>query len=263
MALTVVAMGSSADRSGANVALPILLAENIVGGNGVPGTGTTWYPKFNSSIVGTYVGSETAAMVECRWRKTTDANYQKMFGRHLQTATLAARNINYVDYPVTTGDQIECNGENAGAVLDVAGFWFNRNGSEPMISPTPLGPLPKNAIMVHGIATMTHVADSWSPWASWVGEDFTPQRDTVYRIIGMSANSATGILTRLQFIEGPNVDDYPGVPCGDAAVGDNQMMWFGDFGQFKGANPPLVQTAAVGADSQTCVYFILVPQGSK
>ena len=78
MAIDLIFMGSSADRSAADVALPLAAGELQVNANGVPGTATSWYPKVNGTIKGAFVNSETAAMVECRFHKTTDINYNKL-----------------------------------------------------------------------------------------------------------------------------------------------------------------------------------------
>ena len=258
MATDLIFMGSSADRSAADVALPVAAGELQVNANGAPGTATTWYPKADGAIIGAFTRSETAGMVECRFHKTTDINYVKVYAPSLQTDPLRENIISPANYPITTGDQIEASGENAGAVLDVLGLYVAKSGGDKLPTTKMPDALPAGAVPVRATATFTHVADSVAT-GTLVFDDYQLIRDQVYKIIGMAANSATGCGTRLKFLEGPNLNDVPGVPTADTSTGLEYQMFYGDFGQFKGQTPPQVQTIAVGADAATVLNLIIVP----
>jgi len=257
MALDLIFMGSSADRSAADVAIPIAAGETQVTGNGAPGTGTQWYPKTDGAIVAAFVNSETAAMVECRFHKTSDINYNKLLTKHLQTDVLRTQILNKLNYPIKVGDAIEASGENAGAVMDLLGLYVSKGTAETITTEVP-ATLPAGAMIVRATSTFTHVADSVAE-GTIVFDDFVPIRDKVYKIIGMAADSATGLGTRLRFLEGPNVNDCPGVPTADTSTGLEYQMFYGDFGSFKGQTPPRCQTVAVAADAVTNLHFVIVP----
>lgn len=257
MVLSLVFMGSSADRSAGDVNIPTCTGELTVqtSGNG-------WIPKGAGTIRGAFVNSETAGMLECQFHKTTDANWNTIPYTHLQTDAIEAMMITELNYPITAKDIIMARGDNAGAVMDLLGLYcdFGKGGKVPSIIPQNL---PKGAILVPFTATFTHVADSVAEGAMVFDAEFSPEVDTVYSIIGMSAHSATGLGTRLKFVEGPNTDDYPGVPCADTPAAGSRLapIWYGDFGQFKGLTPPRVQTVAVAADATTCGMLVIVPTG--
>lgn len=262
MAIDLIFMGSSADRSAADVALPIAAGELQVTGNGAPGTGTQWYPKANGAILGAFVRSETAAMVECWFNKTTDPNRNKVRHMAIQTDPVGSQSINYLNYPIEIGSSIQAAGENAGNVLDVLGLYVAKRGGEYAPIPFSSQVLPAGAIPVRATSTFTHVADTVAE-GTIVFDDFTPLRDVVYQIIGLSADSATGCGTRLRFLEGTNKDDTPGVPCADTSTALEYAYYMGDFGSFKGQTPPRCQTIAVGADAVTNLFMILLPQGTQ
>lgn len=264
MVLSVVFMGSSADRSAGDVALPVCAGELTVEGNGVPGTATVWYPKAPGFIKGAFVNSETAGMLECMFHKNTDSNWNYMSRTHLQTEQHWPDEINRLCYPIAPGDQISARGDNAGAVMDLLMLWVDngKGGEVPVLVPNK--PLPAGAILAHGISTFTSIADSVAEGTiTW--DDFTPERDVHYDIIALAMDSATGLGGRLHFRDGPNKEDYPGVPVVDTEAAGSQLnaLWYGNFGSFIGQTPPLVQQVAVAADAQVCITMVLVPRGGR
>lgn len=259
MSFDTVIMGSSADRSGADVALPVAVGEVSVSANGVPGTGTQWYPKYPGFIVNAIVNSETAAMVECRFRKTTDADYQKVPNTHLQSAQHSPEMINNLAYPIMPGDAIEASGENAGAVLDILALYITKDGKPAISAVPPPGGLPPGTVSVRATGTVTAVADSLAI-GTIAFDDFTVKRDKIYQIHGFAAGgkSATpneGVFTRLRFLEGPNKENTPGVPCADAT---KPMMFYGNFGQFRGQTLPQFEHVELNAGAESVeMHFLL------
>lgn len=263
MAHDLIVMGSSLDRSGADVNLPIAVGETHVTGNGVPGTGTQWYPKTNGKILGAFVNSETAAMVELWLRKTTDNNRYKLASTHLQTDPIRTQAITPMDYPINEKDAIECAGENAGAVLDICGMYVAKKPSDQLPTPWPTKPLPSNCFPVRATGAQTLTADALCAPAVLTFDDFTPIRDQWYAIRGMMMDGATALLSRLAFLEGPNQGDRPGVIAADTSTGLEYMMWYGDFGMFRGQTPPMHQTVGVAGDTAQCFRFLLEPVGGQ
>ena len=259
MVLSLVFMGSSANRAGGDVNIPTCTGELTVqtSGNG-------WVPKGAGSIKGAFVNSETAGMVEAQFHKTTDANWNQLTRTHLQTEQIWPDMINKLNYAISPRDIIMARGTNAGAVMDLLALYcdFGKGGEVPT---TEAKPLPKGAILAPWTATFTHVADEVAEGAIVFDAEFSPEVDTVYQILGMSCHSASGLGSRLKFVEGPNTDDYPGVPTADTPAAGSRLapIWYGYFGQFKGITPPRVQTVAVAADASTCGVFVLLPVGKK
>lgn len=267
---TTVVMASSADRSGGDVAIPIAVGETSVSGNGVPGTGTQWYPSFDGSIVGAIVNSETAAMLECMFHKTTDPNYNKLHTTHLQTDPLRTQIYNPCNYPIKKGDAISARGLNGGAVLDCLALYITKSGG-PAISAIPPSQLPPGTMLVRATGTVTAVADSLAE-GTIAFDEWIPERDVVYSIIAMGAGGAAaggtagpndGVFTRLKFLEGPYATLRPGVPCADASTGLEYMMFYGDFGEFKGQTPPNFEHLELAAGAESVGFTFLIYPKSK
>lgn len=254
MAISLYFMGSSADRSAADVALPVCAGETQVQCD-TPGTSTTFKTTQPGAIVGAFTNSETAAMVECRFHKNTDVNYNKVVATHLQTDPLRTNSITHLNYPVLTTDPIEASGENAGAVMDLLGLLFAKSPADVVPSPVRPANLPP-CMNVRATSTFTHVADTVAE-GTLVFDDFVPDEKASYKILGLAAHSATGLATRLRFVAGPNMSDVPGVPMADTSTGLEYMMLYGDFGTFPGANLPRVQSVAVDADAVTVMHMLL------
>jgi hypothetical protein len=259
MVLSLVFMGSSADRGAGDVNVPLCTGEITV-----QASGYGFVPKGSGYIRGAFANSETAGMVEAQFHKTTDANWNTLTRTHLQTEQMWPDLINHLAYPISPKDIIMARGTNAGNVMDLIGLYCDFGGGGEVPSSTPK-PLPPGAILAPWTATFTHIADSVAEGAIVFDAEFQPEVDTVYKIIGMVAHSATGLGTRLKFVEGPNINDYPGVPTADVPAAGARLytMWYGDFGSFRGITPPRCQTVAVAADASTCGTFILVPQGTR
>ena len=250
--------GTSANRA-ALTEVALVLGEDLFTADGVAGTGTRVYPRENGIVSGIGVVSETAAAVEWRFHKTTDANYARSthFTR-LQTAAYAGGPaIAKLNYPVVSGDSLTADILNAGAVLDVVSVFIGKGKAASFVEGFP-PELPTGAIPVTFTATMTHVADSWSPIGQCVLDNYNLKRDKNYKIVGMSAHSATGCAHRLRFYSGPDVGNAPGILGGDTSAIAN--VCFGDFGTFSGLTGVGIQTVAVGADATTCGTLWIVEQ---
>jgi len=168
--------------------------------------------------------------------------------------------INRCMYPLKTGEAIEAQLTNAGAVFNRLGLLIAKKpGDEIYDIGTPrAGWLKPGDQYVEASATFTHVTDAWAEGTiTWT--NFALDRNKKYQIVGMMAHSATGWATRLRYITGPNVNDRPGVPLGDSGgTVPQHVMIYGDFGTFDGMNPPMVQSSTVsGADTVTELHFVI------
>lgn len=254
MAVDLIIYGSSADRSAADVNIPVNSGETIIAKSGNYGI-----PKAPGAIKGAFVNSETAAMVECWFKKTTENDRKKLVATHLQTDPLRTQAITYLNHLISPSDQIEAAGENAGAVLDVLGMYWAKNMTDQAPTPFPPGPLPANAISVAATGAATLTADVLCAPAAITFEDFVPLRDVWYKVIGMSVHGQTACASRLRFINGPNVGDAPGVPAADTSTGLEYQCYYGDFGMFLGQDGLQHQTIGVAGDTAQVFRFILVP----
>jgi len=259
VATDLILMGSTKDLSGGDVDIVIAAGETHVTGNGAPGAGTQWYPKANGAILGAASVGETAAATDVRFRKTNDPYWNHLLYLHLQTDAMPVDMITPFNYPITTGDAIQCQGTGTNT-LKTVGFWVAKNSGDKLPVPVRTD-FPALTRAVEVTTTITCVADTVTTGTLTFG-DFTPERDVVYRIVGLAADMATGHFMRLQFLEGPNVNDRPGVPVTDTAVALDRA-WYGDFGSFKGQTPPQVQCVAEGADSACNIRMWLVPVGKS
>lgn len=106
MAIDLIVYGSSADRSAADVNIPINSGETQVAKSG-----NYMIPKTDGRIRAAFVNSETAAMVECWFKKTTSNDRMKLPSTHLQTDPVRSQAISYLNYPISISDQIEAAGE--------------------------------------------------------------------------------------------------------------------------------------------------------
>lgn len=260
MAIDLILMGATTDLSGGDVDIVITAGETQVSGNGAPGTGTQWYPKANGAILGAASCGETAAATDIRFRKTTDAKWNHLLYLHLQTAAMPYNMISPCNYPITTGDAIQAQGTGTNT-LKTVGFYVAKKPTDKVPTQTQPDNLPPGTMMVEATSTFTHVADTIAT-GTIVFSDWTPTRDQVYGIVGMAADSASGHFTRLQFLEGPNKDDVPGVPTTDTAVALDRAFW-GDFGEFKGQTPPNCSTVAEAADAVTNLRLWIYPKGAS
>jgi hypothetical protein len=255
--------GTSADRSAADVNIPVAAGERSVQANGVPGTATGWYPPYKGYITCAFVRSETAAMVETWFHKTDDADRMKLVTAGIQTDTLRAADYNYLSYPVDVGDTIYAAGENAGAVLDMLGLCISPTGDEYPSFEMP-GPLPPGARLVRATHATTMGTDTVTE-ATLTFDDFTPLRDVRYNIIGFAADAASAGIYRLKFF-GDDQKSRPGVIAADTSTHQEYAMsyaWkgggWGSFGSFLGQNVPTVEGIQVAGDTAGCFYFVLVP----
>lgn len=256
-----VIMASSADRSGGDVAIPIAVGETSVSGNGVPGTGTQWYPNYNGYIVQAFCNSETGAAADVRFHKTTDVNWNHLYATHLQTDPVRTQAVQNLNYPIKLGDAIEAQGTTAGAQLDVLGLYVTADG-RPAVHVQPPAQIPAGAMLVEATGATTLTADAITEGViTFV--DWTPKRDVRYRILGMGMDGATACASRLKFLEGPYVNNHPGVIAADTSTGLEYMMFYGDFGSFMGQSAPWHQTIGVAGDTAQVFKFLIVPEGGS
>jgi len=264
MAHDLIAFGVSADHSGAAALsnVVILANETTYSGNGAPATGTQIYPKKDGYIFGHFSGDETAAQVEYRLHTTNDPDWMRADNTRLQTTPFKDA-INRCMYPIKTGEAIEVQNTNGGAVFSGNAILIAKKQGDDIYdigNPRP-GWLKPGDVYVEATATATFIADSWGPGngATITWTNFTLDRNKKYQIVGMMGHSATGWAARLKFINGPNVDDHPGVPLGDSAgTVPQHVMIYADFGTFDGMNPPLLEASTVsGADAAVELHFII------
>jgi len=251
--------GSTADRNAALTALPICANEDLFTGNGIAGTGTGLYVREDSVLAGIGVVSETAAALLWRVRTTNQSDYirSNRFTR-LQTAAYSGGPaICPANYGLKKGETLTADLQNGGAVLDALSCIIIEGGAPSLTEwqPAPKT-LPAGVIAATFTATMTHVADSWSPIGQCVFDNYVLDTTKKYKIVGMTAFSATGVAHRLRFYSGDNKANAPGVLGGDTAP-ISHVMW-GDFGTFEGLTGVGIQTVAVAADATTSGTLFLV-----
>lgn len=250
--------GSSADRNAALTALPIMLGEDLITGNGNSGTGTQMYIREDGVIIGIASVAETAVSLQMRVKTTNQPDYirSSKFTK-IQTTAYTYPFIGRTHYCVKKGESLVADEQNAGAKLCALGVFLVEGGKNPNISEGfPAGGLPPGTIMAQFVATGTHIADSWGPVMQCVFSNYVLDANKTYKIVGMSAHSATGYAHRLRFYTGADKNNAPGVMGGDTE--QISHMIFGDFGSFTGLTGVGIQTVAEAADATTTGTLWLV-----
>lgn len=148
-----------------------------------------------------------------------------------------------VDWPVTANHQLEVEGDNTNnAQLETVGVIIDYGGRGRLLFEDPPG---IDFMLVEAIDTSTTLtADVWTDVELTWPNTLNP--DARYQIIGLAAASATGHWARLRW-RGGEFAYRPGVPCRD--VSDTGWLFWGDFGSFKGNNPPDGEWLASATDS--------------
>jgi len=240
-------------------AIPIAANEDLFTGNGVAGTGTSMYVREDGAIFGVGMVSENAAALVFRMRTTNQPDYVRSdrFTRLQSAAYAGGPAICRINYGLKKGESLTMDNSNGGAVLDAGCVFIAEGASNPGFTEGfPKEGLPAGTIAATFTATMTHVADSWSPIGQCVFDNYVLDTTKKYKIIGMSAYSATGVAHRLRFYSGDDKANAPGILGGDTAP--ISMVAFGNFGQFEGLTGVGIQTIAVAADATTSGTLWLV-----
>jgi len=171
----------------------------------------------------------------------------------LQTVQPIAKYYQVAGYPITKGHVLRAEFLNTGAVLDSVGLFIDKGTG---VATPSIGGIPKGYTLVHGVATMAMIADSWVI-GNVVLEDYVLDSLKKYHIAGMASDGATGHFTRIKHLAGENIDDHPGVPCSDTAAGVDHFMLYGDFGTFNGLNGLQIEQLAEAADASVCLDFLI------
>jgi hypothetical protein len=251
------AFGKSADRNAALTALPIMASEDLITGNGVAGVGTQMYVREDGVIFAIASVAETAVSLQMRVKTTNQPDYirSSKFTK-IQTAVYPQALLGRVHYGIKKGESLVADEQNAGDKLCCLGVFIAEGGKNPSIHEGTAPPLPAGTIMAQFTATMTHVADSWSPIAQCIFSNYVLDTTKKYKIVGMSAHSATGYAHRLRFYTGADKGNAPGVMGGDTEQISQSI--FGDFGSFEGLTGVGIQTVAEAADATTTGTLWLV-----
>jgi hypothetical protein len=252
------AFGKSADRNAALTALPIMANEDLVTGSGNSGVGTQLYVREDGNIFAIASVAETAVSLQLRVKTTNQPDYIRSSRcTKIQTAAYQVGFLGRCHYGVKRGESLVADEQNAADKLCCLGIFMAEGGKTPSILEShPVNGLPAGTIMAQFTATMTHVADSWSPIAQCVFSNYVLDTTKKYKIVGMSANSATGYAHRLRFYTGADKANAPGVMGGDTE--QISQVLFGDFGTFEGLTGVGIQTVAEAADATTTGTLWLV-----
>lgn len=206
----------------------------------------------------TFITAAVANYDEGRFHYTLDPNWvhSRMFARD-QAGAVDRHNLMFLNYLVPAGAILRAeadNGNNAQIESCLLALVYDQS---PGLSISPLG-VPPGARWVQGAGGTAAVANTWTKSTLTLSETFDYNR--IYQIFGMCAYSATGYAVRL-FYKGsaPSRGWSPGVPMGDTAL--LSMPIFGDFGRFRGDQPPDVEVLCSGTDAAQYVDLLVAPVG--
>lgn len=214
----------------------------------VDGTNYAKFSRPGSVFFGNLISAAIANVIEGDFRKDSDRNYMRFSIARDQTTQFLPSNMLTCRYPVSPNERLEMRANNNNN-SQIEGFYYGYG------TPTPLTFSP--AIQPHRYvrATMTGTLTANLPWSAggavtW-SETFDPNKR--YRVVGMSAQSATLYAARIVF---PDSIWRPGVPGSDT-VGLTSML-YGDFGSFIGNTPPTFEFSASGADTAEVVTLAII-----
>lgn len=108
---------------------------------------------------------------------------------------------------------------------------------------------------IAGTGATAAVASTWTHSLVTWSETF--ETNKTYQIVGMAGWSATMYALRLVYPQAPMSGWNPGVPGCDTITCQTPM--YGNFGQFKGDNPPNIEVLCSGTDAAQNVTIWIVP----
>lgn len=203
----------------------------------------------------TIVTAAVANYDEGRFHRTLDPNWchTRMFFRD-QTGAVDRHNIMFLNYPFFDGDILRAEADNGNNAQVESALLALVYGESPGLSLSPPA-LPVGAKWVQGAGATAAVANTWVSSAMTWSETFNFAK--IYQIVGMVAYSATGYAARLDFKgSAPSVGWAPGIPMGDTAILCTPI--WGDFGRFRGDQPPDVEVLASGTDAAQYIDICVV-----
>jgi hypothetical protein len=204
------------------------------------------------------VTAAIANLDEWRFHRTLDANWNhsRMFARD-QTGAVDRHNLMFTGYPFFNGDILRAEADNGNnAQIESVGLALVY-GDSPQLSLSP-PPIPRGAFWMQGAGGTAAVANTWVKSSmTWSA---TLNYNQLYRVLGMVAYSATGYWARLYYKgSSPAKDWRPGCPMGDTAI--LSLPLYGDFGSFRGDQPPDVQVLCSGTDAAQYIDLLVLPLG--
>lgn len=252
MTFDLIAFMESVDQAIANIAA----VEDSVTGR----TSGDNYEVRGDCIVGmaTEVSAGIASVAQWRFHHTRDPNwvdFGALFARD-QTGAVDLHNLGYLNYPVKGGGILNAQVANSAAgsaQYEAVLMMLSYGGALPRPYPPPT--VPAQAKWVKATATTTLVAATWTDVALTWSETF--EKDVNYQILGLGAHSATAYAVRMLFPgSAPSKGFYPGCPAGDTAL--LNQIFYGDFGIFRGDQPPNVQMLASAGDTAEEVAMLVI-----
>lgn len=201
------------------------------------------------------ISAAIANFDEARFRRKRDPNFN-----HLRTfvrdQTGAIVPPAFLAYDFYDGDVLQADADNGNNAQIESVFLALAYDQSPLLSfSQPKTQIPSGAKWVNGVGATTVTANTWSLASMTWSETFDITK--MYQILGMNAYSATGYGARLRFKGSSPWRGYsPGVPCGDTNI--LNAVIYGDFGQFRGDQPPDLQMLCSAGDTAQYSDMLIV-----
>lgn len=205
-------------------------------------------------------GFITAAIAnydEGRFHHTRDPNWNhsRVFVRD-QTGAVDYSRTCFLAYPFNAGDILRAEADNANNAQIENCYLALVYGEAPGLRIIP-PQLPIGTRLVNLVGATTVTANTWS--TASMTHNYEYNTNKLYQVLGMIAYSATGYAARMKYKgSSPWASWCPGVPCGDTNI-LNQML-YGNFGVFKGDQPPDVSFLCSAGDTAQYASLLIVEQ---
>lgn len=246
--------GSSAARDGLTACV-IAAGETWWPANGAPAVGTQVFPKQDAAIIRAgWISEAVANADEYRWHTTDDPNWiRTSFFKADQTADWEYEKVMMpVNYYIKKGQAIALEIDND---ANAQGEWLMMNiANKPdnEIKGVPWDGIPKSARWVDFDSAANSVADTVTR-IGLTPVNFSFDREGVYRVYGVRAQSATGVLWRLVALDS---DDRPGGPMCDTEI-CGASVFFKPFAlEFNGLQGLWADILSAGAEASTWSILI-------
>lgn len=225
-------------------------------------SGDDLYIQDDGAIVaGCFIDATTTKGARARFKAKSQADWSEFTGCSLDSG-LRLPGLVYCGHPLKKGDVLNAQVDNLNTneISNVLLAFSKKQGAYVTAHPPRI---PDGAIWVKGIFTTACVAITWTKMVtgSW---SYNFQRDRKYKILGMSATSASGLGCRLIAKTGSSAEFMacrPGCPASYELTEVNGPVWYfmGTDLVFEGLNPPTPEFLATTTDSSQKIDLLILP----
>lgn len=208
-----------------------------------------------------FIDATTTKGARARFKAKSQADWSEFTGCSLDSG-LRAPGIVRCGHPLKKGDILNAQVDNSGTnEISNLLLTFSKKPGAYVTSVPP--DVPSGAIWIKGVFTTACVAITWTKMVtgSW---SYNFQRDRKYKILAMSATSASGLAARLIAKTGSSAEFMACRPGCHATyelteVNGPPVYFIGTDFTFEGLNPPTPEWLATTTDASQKIDLLILP----